>query len=211
MQITYSEIQRELGRFLGFGRDPDDWDANQALDAADIIRYAEREFYFQAGHIWSFLTPLSSINVGSQSTALPADFLRMVSSFTFDDEGGQPLELTTEFDIRTSDAAAGRPKYYAVRYSDGYHLLVDPEPDTSYTLSYRYLRQPTAISEGNIYHAGGVLHSETFLECVLMCAEKTLNPETGGETGGIHFQRYQGLLQRSVEIDSSLFAGVEDG
>jgi hypothetical protein len=72
--ITYGDIRREIGRFLGYGRDPAVWalDANKAADVEDIIKSGARRAYMppplpgeKYAHEWSFLKPVSTLTVNA--------------------------------------------------------------------------------------------------------------------------------------------------
>ena len=71
---SWTELETEVGRFLGYPRDVADWSANQALDCAAIIKQGMRQFYFPQptaaqvargvkAHRWSFLRPQSELAI----------------------------------------------------------------------------------------------------------------------------------------------------
>ena len=211
IKITYDEIRREVGRFLGFDRDPTNWDTDEAQDIADIIRRAERTVYFQE-YIWSFLVPSSSIVIpASTSTVdMPDDFIRMESSFTNNDMSGGILQMATDAHIRAADTGdSGRIEYYTIRIktNGSYEAQFFPTPTAATTLSYRYLVEPQPLSDSNQYHLGTAMHSEMFLEAVLSQAELTMNPETLGDTGGLHNQKFEQIRERMIEMDKTLQVG----
>ncbi len=75
LQITFQELQLEIGRFLGFfsgDRDIDNFTANQVLDATACTKRGLRQFYFpqrtpaqlavgEQAHRWSFLRPRATL------------------------------------------------------------------------------------------------------------------------------------------------------
>ncbi len=212
LTISYNEVRRQIGRLLGYSRVPSDWSETEALDVADIIKSGERSFYFPTiegeTHSWSFLSPVNSLSLvnGTRNYALPADFIRVVGEFTFNDaDGFGALKLLDESQIRTMysrNDASGTPRYVSIRATQtGYEAIFYPKPDNSYTVKYRYERAPNNLGEINSYPLGGPLHSETFLEACLAAAEKTMNPETLEQGGGYHAQRFVQLLAASVRAD----------
>jgi len=210
LKITYQEIQREIGRLLGFNRDPSNWDAIEIQDSSDIIRSSEREFYFQ-DHDWSFMIEADSVslNAGVSVSALPLEFIRIVSSFTNGDGDGGRLLQVDDSELRAIKTdQTGRPEYFSIRFnstSELYEADVFPAPNKTTTLNFRYLKSPAPLSGSNIYHLGPSVHSETFLECALANAEKKLNPETADTESGFHQRRYQEFLARSIEFDKKVF------
>jgi len=218
LKISYGELQREVGRFLGFNRDPGQWDATQAQDVSDIIKAGQRHFYWpptiegMPSHLWSFLCPIAEIElqVGVRSYAMPADFVRLRSDFTFGyDSGNLRIEKIGEAEIRSlwsKSAQEGVPRYCAVRSAsspsmEGYELLVYPSPASAATIQYRYERAPSEITSDAPYHLGVASHSELLLSACLMVADKMLNSESIAPDGGIHAQRFFRQLAASIAID----------
>lgn len=72
LSLTYDDLRRELGRFLGFGRHPagdgslQGWSADQVADSEDILKAAGRLIY--AAHRWSFLFPLNTFTTSAAYT-----------------------------------------------------------------------------------------------------------------------------------------------
>ena len=65
LAITYSDLLRELGRDLGWGRNPGRWKEDDRIDAEDCIKAGLRSFYIPLpldgkSHRWSFLDPLQT-------------------------------------------------------------------------------------------------------------------------------------------------------
>lgn len=70
LQITFTELETEIGRFLGYDRDTDNWSENQQADLVAILKRGLRQFYFpprtipdKAAHRWNFLRPQASIYI----------------------------------------------------------------------------------------------------------------------------------------------------
>lgn len=74
LQITFTELEAEIGRFLGYDRTVANWSAAQVLDLTAILKRGLRQFYFpprtrgqiardEAVHRWSFLRPRASLDI----------------------------------------------------------------------------------------------------------------------------------------------------
>jgi hypothetical protein len=74
LQITWTEIETEIGRFLGYDRTVGNWSANQVADALAIAKRGIRQFYFpqrtraqelagEKAHRWSFLRPHDTLDI----------------------------------------------------------------------------------------------------------------------------------------------------
>jgi hypothetical protein len=70
LQLTWTEIETEVARFLAFDRTEGNWTANQVLDMEAIIKRGARQFYFPArtnpeemAHRWSFLRPADTLTI----------------------------------------------------------------------------------------------------------------------------------------------------
>lgn len=214
LQITYDRLRREVGRYLGFDRDPDEWDATQALDVADIIQSGLRSFYWpvspEGRYTWSFLRKQGTITTvsGTWNYALPDDFEGSMSGLT---GGGRRIKRVPEEELVSivgQNNKSGRPEFGAIRAvqpSEGdrmrYEVLLYPVPDAAYEFTYRYSISPSELSELNQLHLGGSAHSECVLEACLAAAEKVLRPEQGP---GVHAALFQQLLQGAMQIDREM-------
>ena len=84
LQITFTELEAEIGRFLGYDRTVANWSsAAQVLDLGAILKRGLRQFYFpprtkrqteqeQAAHRWSFLRPRASLDIWDDVIAADA-------------------------------------------------------------------------------------------------------------------------------------------
>lgn len=220
LQITYDELRREIGRFLGYGRDPSAWTSgsDEETDVADILRAGMRYFYWpnlesEVRFAWSFLRRLNTFTTVSttRNYLLPSDFGGVITELAYSAGSAKTKVVRRpEDEIRdlygTNDAS-GAPTYFAVRTIQPgpgevsrYEMLLYPVPNAVYTLSYRYAIEPSPLSASNIYHLGGAVHSETVLESCLAAAEKTIDDEGNG----LHQQRFQQCLASSVKIDMEM-------
>ena len=216
LKITYDELRREIGRFLGYSRTPTDWDTTESQDVADIIRGGLRGFYFPSDmrHQWSFLCPTVSLSLveGVREYSLPADFIGFASSVTYslDDDSGILSEVDSD-ELRAAESTnslSGTPRYFALsakpQVADAYRVTMYPTPDKAYTLHYSYQQSPAELSSENQYHLGSAAYSELLLASCLMVADRMLNKESLDAAGGIYAQRYVSLLRSSIAVDGGL-------
>ncbi|MHC4625068.1 MAG: hypothetical protein ACYS4W_14335 [Planctomycetota bacterium] len=68
LNLTFTEIRTEIGRFLGLDRTYANWTASEILDVTACIKRGLRNFYFpprstptEIAHRWSFLRPQSQL------------------------------------------------------------------------------------------------------------------------------------------------------
>jgi len=223
LKIHYDELRREIGRAMGFDRDPGDFQGNESTDVGDVIKAGLRDFYWWPGiegipeHKWSFLCVQATITLVSGTTEydLPTDFVRLASPFTFpDDSKIPPLAAVSEDDIRAARGTDGlkeHPKYYAIRpkaqSEDKYEVLVYPTPNEALVLTYKYEMVPAAtLSTANPYHLGAACHSQTFLMACLMNADRALNKEdVEGSAGGLYARKFAECLRSSIALDQQVY------
>ena len=228
LKVSYSELRREVGRHLGFDRNPDNWDANQIQDVADIVKAGQWHFYWppateQTGvqsHLWSFLCVSHEINLvaDTMSYELPDDFVRMQSGFTFGANGNN-LRLSVIEDellrsMQSKRYLKGIPRYVAIRSRDdrtdeGYEIVFYPTPDRAFTIEFRYEKLPAEITADNPYHLGPAVHSKLLVAACLMEADRTLNPEATGPDGGLQAQQFFRQLSASIAVDRQAVGFVQ--
>ena len=232
---TYFELQRAVGRFLGFNREPNLWQSNERLDADDIIRSGYRRFIWhppittsslvgssgeirklkqEKPHTWSFVKPTKSLSLvdATHTYDLPEDFGEQIDgtlTFTTDQT---PIALVADEQIRQLQSTAsmtGVPKYASVGVLDGratkYQVTFYPTPDVAYTVNFTYDIAPKDLSEQQPIPLGGPMHAETIIEACLSAAEKTLN-----DMEGLHEKKFLECLARSIVADSNLLATHAD-
>lgn len=218
LQISYDELRREIGRFLAYDRDPDEWTATETTDVADILKSGLRSFYWpQIGekrYTWSFLRQSGTISTtaGTSNYLLASDFEGLLSGFSYS-EGSQQRRISRVpeeeiLGLIGKNQQYGAPEYCALRaaqqaegVASRWEALFYPTPDATYSLTYRYCLSPPELSSIKPYHLGGAAHSECVLEACLAAAEKTIRPEHGP---GVHTARFQQVLQASVSIDGEM-------
>lgn len=217
LHLSYADIYREVGRFMGHGTVQAEWTDEQEQEVVDAVRSGLRAFYWPSidgeRYTWSFLRKAATITTaaGTGEYALASDFTGSLLSFTHAE--GQDRHLISRVPeeeiraLRSADAATGVPEYCAVvavqpgaGEKTTYQSLLYPIPDGEYVLHYRYAIDP-ALSGTDVYHLGGSVHSEAVLESCLAAAEKLLRPELGP---GVHAAKFQEALRASLAIDREL-------
>lgn len=225
LAVTYSILDREIGRFLGYGRETADWadDTDKVTDIEDIRKAGLRRFYYppplpgeRYSHEWSFLGPVAELTTTEDDADydLPADFAGMVSAtLSYDPDSVlfyYTLELTSEERVRSAlvtkytgkpTMAATRPKALDATAGTRYEMILYPVPDGEYTIHYRYRVNPAPLTATNKYPYGGQEHGETIIEACLAAAEAKLNDGVG-----VHENRFRECLAMSVSHDRRLAA-----
>ena len=221
LRVTYDEIRRHVGRFLGFGSIPDAFEASQSLAVEDTIRQGLRDVYFPsingAPYEWSFLKRYTELQFsGGNTFALPTSFVRLASQVTVPGLG-YPLRQVSESALRSmaiDSTESGAPVYYALS-ADGdalqlgvtlYQMRLFPVPPAaSGHAEFWYHTSPEIdLDEGG--PLGGIDLAATIIECCLARAELAQNVESLGQGGGVHLARSQEMLRRSIEADRVLQA-----
>jgi hypothetical protein len=221
LTLSYDEIRRELGRFLGVGVDFGSWSSETTIDVADVIRRGSRRFYYPevsmlpegseslAGHKWSFLQSELSVSLATGTTYhdLPSDFVCLSErpSIVGSD---YPLEEVSEADIRdlvNAEDGVGKPQYYAIKRTAAdtalsYRIVVYPIPTQALTMVGWYLFDPPEIGalQAPIVPSN---HAETFLASMLATGDEMFNLES---TDFKHLERFKGLLAASILHDKTI-------
>ena len=102
LSVAYADLQKDVGQFLGYGRDTDAWSTANTTEVGEIIEAASRRFYGpqmvmgpgDPPHEWSFLRPVTEL-------ALFADV-------ALDDD----VTVTATYDDPTSTITASEASFY---------------------------------------------------------------------------------------------------
>jgi hypothetical protein len=185
-QYSFANLWASVGRY---------W-KNDAAPTGDALTDCKRivnEGYldFLQAFDWSFLTPSTTITVGTTGTEdLPADFALLVEKFTYPANSGYgAIRMTTPADIRnrwaTSNAtgiatlAAIEPAAYVSTTGQRWSLLLYPKPQAAVILGYRYRRHPAPMTADEDIPWGSPLMGPTIQEAVLARAEIEVNKVLG--------------------------------
>jgi hypothetical protein len=129
-------------------------------------------------------------------------------SFTFGtDEAYRTLKRASDAIIRSfyqGGVTSGIPEYGAVRpvanftgaTGQRFELYVWPTPSQVFTLSFKKLILPDALTSSFPYTYGGMAHSETLIASCLASAEIKLNDEKG-----VRFVEFIDNLKASIAVD----------
>ena len=92
-ETTLVDMQRAVGRHIGYNRTYSSMDSTQQADVDDVVKYGLREFYWHKylgkdetnPHVWSFLQKNDIITTVSdvQAYDLPCNFSLLLSGFTY--------------------------------------------------------------------------------------------------------------------------------
>lgn len=224
LALKFSDLQSEVGLFLGWGRGEDAgdraWSSQEEASLVSIVRSGLRQFYFPpviegsaTAYDWSFLKPFASLSLasGDQTLTLPDDFggiegritVSTTSSSIPDDVPLLNEGLLNKWYSQTPDAT-GRPKAAALQPVKGTHpqhgqrwnLFVFPEADAAYTLEFAYYLLPNCLTGDWPYAYGGASHAETLLESCLAIAEQRLD-----DSMSVHSAKFQERLRASIAQD----------
>ena len=219
LSLSLTDIRKEIGWYWLGERASGSWSADELTQIDDIINSGLRQFYHPApgglapkGYKWSFMEPTTTLSTvaGTEDYTLSANFGGMIGIATYAtaDNRWSPIETTGEARIRLlrqrdSGTAQSNPRFMAIRpmSSDGsngqrFQLMLWPDPDKAYTVSYRYHALPSKLTAGNPYPLGGEAHAETILASCLAVAEARQE-----NNAGIHTANFMQRLQASISYD----------
>lgn len=227
LALSYEDLRKEVGFYLGWQRDPDGWNTKQIESIESCVRSGLRQFYFPpvlpgmaASHEWSFLRPSVALKVpsGSLEISLPDDFGFIDGPITYGGSdtaipstipvtgGGQILARRSE-----NPSMTGRPIMAAVvpnreampTRGPRAKLAVWPIPGADYTFTFTYSVLPDALTDSRPYPYGGAAHAETILASCLSFAEQRLDNMMGVQKGA-----FLERLAASVAFDRRLKPAV---
>lgn len=221
--ITKAYLKRLIGRLLGLGPHQALWNHNQASEVDLALQTGLRKFYAPCvlpgekySHEWSFLCPIGHVvtNDDVYRYDMPDGFVNIDGPLTFAPNSGvifPPIELVPEYRIRQllqRTTAAGRPTMGAVRMKPidpaggtNWELVVWPQPDDSYQLSFRYQVNPAAMENEACLPYGGQQHAQTIIEACLAAAEELGGMAAGPVVNGPHAAKFLECLIASVSLD----------
>jgi len=232
LSATINTLRLDVGLRHGWGRSVAALTATQLADFDNISKRALREFYYPAidpgtpYYEWGFLRKAAQITLVTNTAAydLPDDFGGTIldDSVTYASGVSHPSLLKVpESTIRKQQSqdstSTGWPAYFAVRNKthapttgQRWELLTYQTPgltQNTVVLDYRYVYVPDAISNTNIYPAGGAQFSEVVTAAHLAAAELVLD----GDPAGPYRQQFVAMLATAVRNDLNQKANQPDG
>jgi len=216
LSISYTDLQKEVGHFLGYKGESATWGADKVAEVDRYIQSGVRRFYYppamegvEAGYEWSFMRPTATIETVAAGEAqdLPDDFGRIIGDlFCTPDVSRNSIVVVGEgrmLSLWQRGDPAGLPRYAAVRHkeSDGatgqrLQVMWWPVPSDAFTITYRYESYAGKLTTAKPYPLGGMRHSELILESCLAVAEQRANDELG-----LHGERFGALLAAGIAQD----------
>lgn len=162
---------------------------------------------------WTFLNASATINITTPTTTydLPTDLVTMSGDFTYSAAGTDRLRIQRVsyedlMAMQSSNPTSGNPKYFAIsqKASTGgatksrYEVIFFPTPSANVTVSYRYVRSPSALSTSSIYPLGSEQHTPAIVAaCRSVCEERT-------GSAGPEWQKFMAILSASIKADRQL-------
>jgi len=237
LSLGFADFQREVGHYLGFGYDPDNYSSDQTSEVDFIVQSGYRRFLNpplvpgeSVSHEWNFLSPVASLSVLSATDPadydMPDDFGSLVGSMSINTANilNSPITQIPEGKLRslradeTTSSYSFRPQYVAIRPKAGfdgttgtrYEALIYPQPDANYTLNYKYNVLVGKLSTSAPYPLGGASRGELVLQSCLSIAEQRRD-----EASGVQTQLFYEMLKAAVDSDRAAlpdtFGYVGDG
>ena len=222
LQITYDDLRRYVGRFIGATRTPSALTGADSTDVEDCLESGLRNFYWpeiggtEDRFCWSFLRREGTLSLlpEKQSYGLPEDFSRMITKLNYGKGlGKSPIGVVSEGEIAALTAVDGKSadaQYCVIRATSAeqsensrtlYQAHLYPIPISSEDVTFTYSFEPPSVDSDNIHPLGGAMHAETIKEACLSSAEEIINPEA---EEGVHTKKFRKLLEASMNSDSNL-------
>ncbi len=216
LSAAYTDLEGDVGHFLGYGRGTTfqdaAWTVTQQNDIDRSIKGGLRKFYF-CDFDWSFLKPTASLTLVSATSTvpLPDDFGSFEGQITLSATTGiqwWPLDLVSPgiVDLKAAmfPTTTGRPVMACLDPLKGttptagqrFQLRFWPIADQSYPLRFRYYLLPDYLSGAFPYVYGGAEHAETVLSAARSVAEKIID-----NAATVEEFEFEKLLAVSKDID----------
>ena len=230
LQIDYFYLQRQVGKYLGYGFSSAEFDDEQVQLIDEIIDSGCRAYYYPpllpppysygaaSPHEWSFMRPAFTFNTAASQRryVLPPTWERPIGRFTNQDENAtfyHPIEFTSPSRLRQLDNLenfTSYPRYAAVEPGESTGeapqeliLVLHPTPDSTYTLSIQYQAHARKLTTSQPFPRGGQPHGEGILAAVMAIAELRF---TGAE--GVYHQKFMERLASNIARDHQRGAKV---
>lgn len=222
LSVTRSDLQKEVGFFVGYGQTVGSFSTAQAATVNLCIDSGLRDVYDPeplpgetASHEWSFLSPIGRVALGPDQADydLPDDFGGFKNDvyLTANDQQWANIKITNPSRIlalrqNIQSGISGPPLYVAegIQPSDGSRpnrrtLMVYPTPSASYVLEFEYRSNPYQLTDTATYPHGGQPMSQLLIEACIAAAELKVNGEYG-----VHRVEFLRRLVASVRQDRQM-------
>jgi len=218
LAITDAQLKVEVADYAGFGRNKDDWSAEEEARLDAVVQSGVLQFFWppplgneRQGHRWSFLRPVAELPtvVGQGDYDLPNDFGGLVTGelyYSAEDGIWHPIRDIgpgAVLHMRSKNPSNAAPVCGAVipqvhdgSAPQGWTLALVPAADAVYTVKYQYQIVPDSI--GSPYNIGGTTHYETLLASCLAIAERRLRED---DATGRQQAYWQERLAASIAYD----------
>lgn len=213
LAAAFTDLQGDVGFFLGYGRDPEVWDSKKSANVTHCLKGGLRLVY-HCGYPWSYLKPVATLVLknGASSAILPHDYGGFEGRVTIQSPTSQAwwaLELGSIGQIyeRISlhPSTTGRPTMLAEEPIKGttatsgqrHQLKVWPIADQDYTLRFQYFLLPDYLTGTQPYVYGGAQHAQLFFAACKAVAERDLDDLANGP----QFIEFMRLLEVSKDLD----------
>lgn len=213
-------LRRDVGRFLGYDREPGSWTIEELEDVDGVIAEGLRQFYRpprlpqeRQAHQWSFLRPIGTLAIEADVDEydLPADFADLDGDIYYVQAEHMPFRIRTVhagriLELRQRNEFANtsvHPRESAIVpiQPDGtanqiYRLMLWPKPGSAYTLKFRYYARQQMLTDDADVPLGGTEHAGTIRAACLSAAESFLDDERG-----VKYQDFLDQLAASIDFD----------
>jgi hypothetical protein len=216
LSLTFDDILKEVGGFLGYGSVRASWTAAQAAEVERYVQAGVRQFYYppamqgvEAGFEWSFMRPETTVDTlsGASEVALPDGFGRLITNLHYEATVRNPTVIQISASQLMAKLAESvdlaPPRFVATRFKDStgaygqrQELVLWPVPDAVYTLAFRYEAFAGKLSDANPYPLGGMKFTQLIIESCLAVAEQRANDEKG-----LHSEQFASMLAASIAQD----------
>lgn len=222
LSLKVSDLQAEVGLFLGWGKGADfsdpAWTPRQQAVIESVVKSGLRQFYFPEPldgqtYDWSFLKPVTTLTLADGETVvpLPDDYGGFEGTITLASDAGQsywPIELMPIGTVYAQQSrlpdTTGRPLYACEEPLRGagalqgqrFQLRFWPTADADYSVRFQYYLSPDALTGATPYAYGGSMHAETILESCLAIGEQRID-----DAADVHTKKWQMRLAASISID----------
>jgi hypothetical protein len=209
MSVDYSRIKFEIAHYIGTPEAS--WDSNTTTAIGHCLKTGIDKVIHNGLHQWSWMRPTWKWKTadGQRRCTLPLDFEQFIPNEIYYD-GSDSVYGSIEqrpasrlMQIRGDSDSEGTPVYFAIEPLpyDGaseqqQQLVLEPTPDSEYSLVAVYQIGVREMNTANPYPPGGPAHGELFVASCLAAVEIKFRD---GET--IKQGLYSEILMAHIAVD----------